>query len=183
LADNYGWTPEAVEARAALARLRRSEGSPDAPVHNGKEAPPALPDARARPAGNYHARRGLRIAPADVAVRTPMTIPAQVSAYRIGSFIAVLMALAGGAALIGGVILLLGLVPGPDTARIEHLSRAFGGAPATFGLLGGGLFMVLAGEYLRAFFAQARATRELAAMARARAEFDAAEAERLRITN
>jgi hypothetical protein len=168
LAVPHGRATEGVASRGALE---------PGPGLNGARIPPPLPRAReslVRPAPS--GRKGITIAPIERVHRVPLILPRPDRSYRLGTVIASVLLTAGAISAAGGAVLLSGFW---DVQILELMSLprpAFlDGDGAALSLVAGGVVLTLVGELLRAFFAQARATRELASIARARAEREAAE--------
>jgi hypothetical protein len=146
LAEHYGYTGEAAEARNGMGRIGAAQAqvwhtNGHAHVHDAGRAIEARPRAqRRRP-----------VAPRDY--------------YRTGRALAVVIGALGWLTVLLGVAMpFASLLPGvgftlPDTPQL------IGGA---VGLCMIGLFLVLCGQAARALFDQANATRELVALERAK---------------
>ncbi len=151
LADQYGYTAEAAEARSSLARLAAVAQSQNL-WQAGSAGLPAVVAAPVRPA-SVHGRRGKAAEPRPN--------------YRSGRALAALAAGSGWLAMVGGLAgaafgAAAHFLPAPPEVKltwnafVQFASMAAGGAG-----------LVLAGQAARALFDQAIAARDLVAIARA----------------
>jgi hypothetical protein len=156
LSDRYGHTPEATEGRHGLARLGAPGQHPQVWQMNGGDS--AVPAANGRFVGG--ARRARHAAP-RVEYRAGRALAAIVSGI---GWLAIGMALL---ALAVGMTAELAPVP-----ALQEFKLAYSALPQVVGALLGGAVTLLCGQAARALFDQASATRELAALERAKAGSD-----------
>jgi len=177
LADHHSGAPEAAAARDALSRLKRRPSSPPE-ASNGSRAvnPPPLRKVGGL-AGMARREQGvargpIRIAPAGtVQTALPLDVPEPVRGYLAGRLIAhgfaamgVLLFLAGLLTAVAGVMLPDDLAAGfADWMPTVHPLAAPVAAVA-------GVVLVFWGQLARAIFDIASASRDIAAINRAKAE-------------
>lgn len=192
LADHYPQTREAAVAKEALARvaLLRNGGSQPAGIRQGVERNhgglgEALVHAgmnagmHAAPHVGMNGRRGVSIAPAG-AERPPATfaVPRQRADYRTGRVLARIITWLGGAGVAIGMALTPIILFNPRLLAgvpVIGMGGAAGTAYVSVAVVGCGIFMVVMGQFMRAVFDAANASRDMAELTRARAEHDSAE--------
>ena len=203
LAEQYPPTREAALARDALGRISRLGQNLGAqplsaqPLSAQKPGPqrPQQPPARqpqhaaqpviAQPVTGHTGaapRRGISFAPIGGEHAHDFEPPPPRADYRTGRFLARLTTWLGGAAACAGLVVLPVALLGPRL--IGHFGVANDalamlppaiGVSVALALVGVGLVMMMAGQLVRAVLDQANASRDLAALARARAEHDGAD--------
>lgn len=141
-------------------------------------APPTRLQSPQSPAmpGSAVPRRPITIAPLDREWHAPPFVPPSARAdYRLGRALARVVCWAGGVAAILGLALVPVSILAPDLLAAAPVAvRLAGAATFGFGAAAGGLLLVLLGQLVRALLDQANATRDMAAMVRARADHEAA---------
>lgn len=190
LVVQYPMTPEAYSAQEGMARLAPPDpgqaGVPATSAYPGATAAPMTlsllsePQARHVDQWPHHqhvpGRRPISIAPVGRAgEHHPFVPPRLVRDYAAGRVLAKLIAWTGWLSTIVG----LGLVPvtmlAPEILSLVPGIGRLAVGPASGGwLVGSGLGLVVLGQLARALLEQANATRDLAALSRARAEHEAA---------
>lgn len=177
LTDYHPGTQEAAEAAHALQRLAGHGAMPsDAPIQLSTvlrrphpAGPHAAPMAPAAPAATWTGEADPERLPSVVAnsAGRPANLPPPVRGYRIGRSIAVAFSVIGWLLIAIGVAAIgLGMVVGVDTAPFTGYSGIVTG-PAMIGV---GVAVVFWAQLANAVFATANATRDLAAIERAKAE-------------
>jgi hypothetical protein len=159
LVDQYGYTPEAVDARNGLVRVGAVGQAPQSGHHVTNPSGAKVPALAPGEAWSSTARR-------------PRAGPALPVEYRSGRALAVLASGVGwtlivGAAVAAGVGAAAYVAP---VAVLRDFKLTYGLLLYVGGALPSGAALVLVGQAARALFDQANATRELAAMARTRSK-------------
>jgi len=178
LTDHHSGAPEAEAAREALSRLKLQTSNLDGFPRTRAASPPPL-----RNPGHFHAsdsarlgpkvgRGPIRIAPAGaVQPSAPIELPESETEYLTGRLVAhafvglgVFLAVAGLLATIAGLML-----PGEMLAALPHWVLAMHPFAGPTGAATG-IVLFLLGQIARAIFDIASASRDLAAIERAKVE-------------
>lgn len=203
LAEQHPASPEAGLARDGMSRLQHIFGpdrpAREAPLFDlstPRRAPPPLAAATApaypsapspqglpvatplarEPAFDDYPQRQNAVQPAAVVTRSeiPFEPPPLRKDYRTARLIARLLTWIGGIAVLAGLAALPVSILSPRSLQAVPLIGAwFGGVTFGAGIVAGGLAQMVVGQLLRALLDQANATRDIAALARAKAEHDA----------
>jgi hypothetical protein len=162
LNDLYGHTSEATEGRNGLIRTGAGVPPPQVWQMNGTASSgPALN-------GKAPMRRGRE-------KRTGHAVQSQdYENYRVGRGLAALLSAAGWLAILAASLAMAVMAAGEfmQMPALQPLNFGFGMLPLAVGVLAAGGAALLVGQAARALFDQASATRELAALGRAKAESD-----------
>lgn len=198
LTDHHARSQEALSAREALTRIgtrRPQEATNGAHAPNGVAQPaagqaaiettyPPPPSAQADAAARRPAPvaaptatpgTAIAIAPVGGKRRQPVVLPPPSDGYRLGRIVASVFGFVGWLVAVSGFIgTAIAIAAAIAPAAVAPLSKVAGGWMAS-PLIGGsgvvgGLLLVFLGQLARAVFDAANATRDLAAMGRARHE-------------
>jgi hypothetical protein len=162
LNDLYGHTSEATEGRNGLIRTNAGAPPPQVWQMNGTASSgPALN-------GKAPMRRGRE-------KRTGHAVQSQdYENYRVGRGLAALLSAAGWLAILAASLAMAVMAAGEfmQMPALQPFNLGFAMLPQAVGMLAAGGAALLVGQAARALFDQASATRELAALGRAKAESD-----------
>lgn len=183
LTDHHSGAPEAVAAREALSRLKRQGSFSDQASRMRPANPPPLRGSHRgtdemKRAGPKVGRGPIRIAPVGAGpAPARMELPVPPADYFTGRLIAYAFAGVGGLIFLAGLLLAVAVavMPAEVAARIPAWMPVFHPLTGT-GAAMLGLVLVFSGQVGRALFDLAIASRDIAAIERAKLEHAIAEA-------
>ena len=178
LVTNFPGTQEAAAADAGLAHL---SASPDHRQANGYALPnpfEVMPGHDSYNAPSYSTHQGQITDRASHSAHTAapgpdtgLDLPSPASDYRTGRFLARLITWLGALMILGGIAVAAAAFANPRSVASLPLVGRFITGPAFGAVLAGyGVAQIVLGQLVRALLDQANATRDMAAITRARFE-------------
>jgi len=178
LADHHASAPEAQIAREALSRLKRQAVNGEGGVSSKSAAPPPLRSPRSHSTADISSsnsrsgRKPIRLAPVGKGnLPEIVELPEPARAYLVGRLIAHAFAVLGTLLIVAGLVAAgaVAFLPSEVAARVPvWLTSHHPLTGLVAALLGFGL--IFSGQLARAVFDMADASRELAAIERAKVE-------------
>ena len=177
LTEHFGAAPETAFAREALSRLEGRRNGASRGQGPARSTPP-----RVIP-GGAHAQTAqrppvsglpapIRIAPVGSLEPPPLLVlPDRPGGYLAGRIMAYVMSAIGALAVVGGLVLIAGLLlGGPGRLYTSGVPEFALNPAAAFSAVATGVVLLLWSQLAQAIFDIARASRDIAAIERAKAE-------------
>lgn len=177
LTEHFGAAPETAFAREALSRLEGRRNGASRGQGAARTTPPrAIPGGAHAQAAHRPVASGqpapIRISPVGSLEPPPLLVlPDHPGGYLAGRILAYVMSAIGALAVIGGIVLIAGLIlVGPGRLYTSGVPE-FALSPATaLSFVAAGVMLLFWSQLAQAIFDIARASRDIAAIERAKAE-------------